>query len=196
MRFLKSKLPVLFTERLKLRLPELKDYHQWSDLRYSSQDFLKPWEPTWTEDHLTKEAFQSRVEWAEKAAKQLTSLPLLIFRREDNEIIGGITLDQIQFGPHQSGSLGYWVGERFARQGFMYESLQKIVHHSFKEIGISRIEAACIPNNKPSRKLLEKTDFKYEGVAQSYLEIAGTWQPHVLYANLRNDRRNHADTNQ
>jgi ribosomal-protein-alanine N-acetyltransferase len=37
--------------------------------------------------------------------------------------------------------------------------------------------------------VLEKCGFKYEGVAQSYLQIAGRWRNHVLYANLRNDRR-------
>jgi ribosomal-protein-alanine N-acetyltransferase len=58
---------------------------------------------------------------------------------------------------------------------------------------LSRIEAACLPENTASRGVLEKTGFKYEGVAQAYLQIAGRWRNHVLYANLRHDRRGRTD---
>ncbi|NBX42833.1 MAG: N-acetyltransferase, partial [Rhodobacteraceae bacterium] len=51
------------------------------------------------------------------------------------------------------------------------------------------IESACLPENTASRGLLEKCGYKYEGVAQSYLQINGRWRNHVLYANLRSDRR-------
>ena len=63
------------------------------------------------------------------------------------------------------------------------------VHHAFTRLDISRVEAACLPENIASRGLLEKTGFKYEGVAQSYLQIDGRWRTHVLYAQLRGDRR-------
>ena len=58
---------------------------------------------------------------------------------------------------------------------------------------ISRLQAGCLPENVASRALLEKSGFEYEGVAQSYLQIAGRWRNHVLYANLRSDRRGHVE---
>ena len=58
--------------------------------------------------------------------------------------------------------------------------------------GMARREAACLPENRASRAVLERCGFKYEGVAQSYLQIAGRWRNHVLYANLRTDRRGRA----
>ena len=67
------------------------------------------------------------------------------------------------------------------------------VHHAFTVLDLSRIEAACLPENAASRGVLEKTGFKYEGVAQAYLQIAGRWRNHVLYANLRADRRGRTD---
>ena len=60
-------------------------------------------------------------------------------------------------------------------------------------IMMSRIEAACLPDNAASRGVLERAGFKYEGVAQSYLQINGRWRTHVLYANLRHDRRGRTD---
>jgi ribosomal-protein-alanine N-acetyltransferase len=71
----------------------------------------------------------------------------------------------------------------------MSEAIEALVHHAFEKMGLSRIEAACLPENVASRGLLERSGFKYEGVAQSYLQINGRWRTHVLYAALRADRR-------
>ena len=54
---------------------------------------------------------------------------------------------------------------------------------------IHRKLARVHPPLEASRGLLEKCGYKYEGVAQSYLQINGRWRNHVLYANLRSDRR-------
>ncbi|HMO72598.1 MAG TPA: GNAT family protein, partial [Paracoccaceae bacterium] len=96
-------------------------------------------------------------------------------------------------GPAQAGTLGYWIGAAHARQGLMREAIGAVVHHAFRAMELSRIEAACLPENSASRALLEDCGFKYEGVAQSYLQIAGRWRNHVLYANLRGDRRGKTD---
>ena len=69
------------------------------------------------------------------------------------------------------------------------EAVGVVVKHAFQNFDISRIEAACLPENQPSRGLLEGCGFKYEGVAQSYLQIGGRWRTHVLYASIRHDRR-------
>ena len=122
-----------------------------------------------------------------------TALPLFLIRRNDNMLIGAITLDNIRRGPAQSGTLGYWTGEPFARQGYMREAIEATVHQAFTRLDLSRIEAACLPENQASRGLLEKAGFKYEGVAQSYLQIDGRWRTHVLYASLRKDRRGRTD---
>lgn len=177
------------TERLTLRLPAHADYRPWSGLRAQSADFLSPWEPLWSDDHLSRRAFTHRVYWAARAEAQGTALPLFLIRREDDLLIGAITLDNIRRGPAQSGSLGYWMGAPYARRGYMREAIAAVVHHAFGALGLSRIEAACLPENIASRGVLEGSGFKYEGVAQSYLQINGRWRNHVLYANLRHDRR-------
>ncbi len=181
------------TERMTLRLPAHGDYRQWAELRAASADFLAPWEPVWAHDHLTRKAFTNRVYWATRAEAQGTALPLLMLRRNDQRLLGAITLDNIRRGPVQAGTLGYWIGSPFARQGYMREAILAMVHHAFQTLDLSRIEAACLPENAASRGVLEKTGFKYEGVAQAYLQIAGRWRNHVLYANLRADRRGRTD---
>lgn len=181
------------TERMTLRLPEHGDWRQWTDLREASSAFLAQWEPVWATDHLTRRAFTNRVYWAQRAEAQGTALPMLLIRREDNRLLGALTLDNIRRGPSQAGTLGYWIGQPFARHGYMREAILALTHHAFTNLDLSRMEAACLPENAPSRGVLEKCGFKYEGVAQSYLQINGRWRNHVLYANLRGDRRGRTD---
>ena len=181
------------TERLTLRLPEHADWRQWSALRATSAEFLSKWEPVWATDHLTRLAFTNRVYWAQRAEAQGTALPMLLIRREDQQLLGALTLDGIRRGPAQAGTLGYWIGQPFARQGYMREAILALTHYAFSRMDLSRMEAACLPENTASRGVLEKCGFKYEGVAQSYLQINGRWRNHVLYANLRGDRRGRTD---
>ncbi len=181
------------TERMTLRPPQHTDYTPWSSLRKESRDFLTPWEPTWAPDHLTRKAFTNRVYWAQRAIGQGTAVPLFLIRRSDQALLGAITLDHIKRGPAQSGITGYWIGQCYARQGYMREAIEALVHHAFTTMDLSRIEAGCLPENTASRNLLEKCGYKYEGVAQSYLQINGRWRNHVLYANLRHDRRGKTD---
>ncbi|MCK0120125.1 GNAT family N-acetyltransferase [Loktanella sp. F6476L] len=183
----------LETERLTLRPPTHADFRPWATLRAESRDFLTPWEPTWAPEHLTRKSFTNRVYWAQRSISSGTAVPLFITRREDQMLLGAITLDHIRRGPAQAGTTGYWIGERFARQGYMREAIEAMVHYAFVSLDLSRIEAGCLPENTPSRALLEQCGYKYEGVAQSYLQINGRWRNHVLYANLRFDRRGKTD---
>ncbi len=181
------------TERLSLRQPQLTDFRSWSTLRKGSSDFLIPWEPQWATDHLSRKGFTNRVYWAQRSINNGSAIPLFLFRRGDETLVGAITLDNIRRGPAQAGTLGYWIGESHARQGYMREAIAGMVHYAFERLDLSRIEAACLPENTPSRNLLERCGFKYEGVAQSYLQINGRWRTHVLYACLRSDRRGRSE---
>ena len=179
----------LDTERLILRPPAHTDFRNWAELRLKSREFLSPWEPTWSTDHLTRKSFANRVYWAQRSINMETELPLFLIERKSNAVVGAITLSNIRRGPSQAASLGYWIGQPYARLGYMSEAIQAIIHHAFIKMDLSRLEAGCLPENVPSRGTLEKNGFKYEGVAQAYLQINGRWRTHVLYALLRADRR-------
>jgi len=183
----------LETERLSLRPPAHGDYRAWVGLRQDSRAFLIPWEPTWADDHLTRRSFTNRVYWAQRSITAGTAVPLFLIRRSDDALLGAITLDNIRRGPAQAATTGYWIGAEHARHGYMREALAAVVHYAFDTLDLSRIEAGCLPENTPSRRLLERCGYKHEGVAQSYLQINGRWRTHVLYASLRHDRRGRSD---
>jgi hypothetical protein len=90
----------------------------------------------------------------------------------------------VRRGVAQAGTIGYWVGETHARQGIMTEAVGLVLRYAFDELGLHRVEAACLPHNAASRGLLRKCGFQEEGYAAQYLKINGAWRDHVLYAHL------------
>ena len=104
-------------------------------------------------------------------------------------LLGGVTLSNLRRGVAQTASLGYWIGGRYARQGFMTEALSGVLEFSFGELGLHRVEAACLPTNIASRGLLLRMGFREEGYARKFLRINGQWQDHVLFAILREEWR-------
>jgi ribosomal-protein-alanine N-acetyltransferase len=180
---------IVETRRLALRLPEMADHTAWVAIRREGADFLRPWEPSWSNEHFSRRGFRNRVYWAQRAREEGRALALFLIRREDARLIGALTLDNIRRGPAQSAQVGYWIGPEFARQGYMSEALAAAIGHAYATLDLSRIEAACLPENVASRALLERSGFRHEGMAERYLQIDGRWRDHVLYAVLRADRR-------
>jgi ribosomal-protein-alanine N-acetyltransferase len=175
--------------RVLLRAPRSRDWRAWAGLRRESRDFLVPWEPSWPHDALTRRAFRRRLRFYNNEWRTGTGAAFFIFQRDDGRLVGGVTLANIRRGVAQTGSLGYWVGAQYARQGFMTEALDLVLTYAFETIGLHRVEAACLPDNAASQALLRKLGFSREGYARQYLRINGSWRDHVLYGLLRADHR-------
>jgi len=180
-------MPVIRGEGVMLRLPQVADWSEWAALREASRDFLTPWEPIWPTDDLTRSSFRRRIKRYFEDHRGDLGYSFFIFRKRDGVLIGGLTLANIRRGCAQSGSLGYWIAAPHARQGHMTAAVNAIVPFAFDTLKLHRIEAACIPANVASVRLLEKTGFKREGFARQYLCINGIWQDHWLYARLKDD---------
>jgi ribosomal-protein-alanine N-acetyltransferase len=182
-----EQVPAIVGETTVLRAPQMSDHAEWSALRAASRDFLTPWEPTWPTDDLSRTAFRRRVKRYAEDQRSDLAYPFFIFRRSDNALVGGLTLANIRRGCAQAGSLGYWMGASFARQGYMTAAVNAVIPFAFATLRLHRVEAACIPGNGASIRLLEKTGFRREGFARQYLCINGIWQDHLLFARLRDD---------
>jgi ribosomal-protein-alanine N-acetyltransferase len=180
-------LPAIAGAGVMLRVPQGGDYAEWAALRESSRAFLVPWEPTWPADDLTRGAFRRRLKRYAEDLRNDLAYAFLIFRSEDNALVGGLTLANIRRGVAQAGSIGYWTGAPFARKGHMTAAMRALVPFCFSTLRLHRLEAACIPDNIASVRLLEKTGFQREGYSRSYLCINGVWQDHLLYARLKDD---------
>jgi ribosomal-protein-alanine N-acetyltransferase len=169
-----------------LRSPERGDYEAWASLRARSRNFLAPWEPSWPPDALSRASFRARLARYAEDWRTDQAYNLFIFTH-DETLVGGASLSSLRRGVSETASLGYWIGEPFARQGYMTAALPLILDFSFDRLRLHRVEAACLPSNIPSRSLLVRAGFQHEGYARQYLCIEGKWQDHLLFAILRED---------
>lgn len=181
---------------LTIRPPQMDDFAAWSTLRAQSRDFLAPWEPLWPEDDLTRPSFRRRIRRYQSEIDSDEAYPFFVFRTADMMLLGGLTLGNVRRGAAQSASLGYWMGENFAGQGIMGHSVAAVCRLGFNKLRLERIEAACLEENAASTRLLEKAGFQREGLARSYLNIAGRRRDHLLFALLSSDGRLLRDQNQ
>lgn len=171
-----------------LRPPAPADWEAWATLREASAAFLTPWEPVWPVDALTKASYQHRLRRQLSEWRAGEGYHFLIFREAGDTLLGGLSLTNVRRGVAQTAVLGYWLGEPFARQGAMSEAVRAALGFAFVELELHRVEAACLPRNEPSRRLLEKLGFRREGLAKGYLRIAGRWEDHLLFAMLADER--------
>jgi [ribosomal protein S5]-alanine N-acetyltransferase len=175
--------------RIWLRPPERGDWQAWAALRGESRAFLTPWEPAWPSDALSRASFRRRIARYAMDWRTDQGYSFFAFRQEDNALVGGIGLSNVRRGVAETGNLGYWIGGRYARHGYMLEALRLALEFSFDRLRLHRVEAACLPTNAPSRGLLVKAGFREEGYARKYLCIDGIWQDHVLFAILHEEWR-------
>jgi ribosomal-protein-alanine N-acetyltransferase len=182
-----EQLPAIAGLGVFLRAPQMADYSEWMALREASRDFLTPWEPTWPADDLTRGSFRRRIKRYSEDQRGDLAYPFFIFRKSDGVLLGGLTLANVRRGCAQAGSLGYWMGAAYAGKGHMTAAVAAVLPFAFGALRLHRVEAACIPANIASIRLLEKTGFRREGFARQYLCIDGLWQDHLLYARLKDD---------
>lgn len=172
-----------------IRPPQRSDEKQWTELRKSSRDFLVPWEPTWPPDATTPTAFARRLKRFHSEWKEAMTYGFFLFEKRTDALVGGITVSNVRRGVAQTASIGYWMGRPFARKGYMAEGVQLTLTFAFETLQLHRVEAACLPSNRPSRNLLLKAGFTQEGLARRYLKINGKWEDHVTFGILRTDPR-------
>ena len=179
--------PALHGDGVFLRAPSNADHSSWAELRHHSRQFLTPWEPLWSHDDLSRSAYKRRIRRYQRDMREDRAYPFFIFRSIDRQIIGGVTISNIRRAVAQTCSIGYWVGEPFARCGHMSAAVRALIPFAFGQLDLHRIEAACLPHNQASIGLLAKLGFTREGYARRYLRINGEWQDHVLFARLADD---------
>ena len=177
-----SDIATLSGQGVSLRFPVPDDFEAWSGLRARSREFLEPWEPVWPSDELSPAAFRIRIRRYRQLRNEDLCYPYFIF--SGGNFVGAATLSNVRRGVAHTATLGYWVGQPYARSGYMSRALTLLLPHCFSTLALHRAEAACLPRNTASIRLLEKVGFEREGYARSYLQIAGRWEDHLLYAKI------------
>jgi Acetyltransferases, including N-acetylases of ribosomal proteins len=177
----------LSSTNLLLRIPEATDFAEYVRVRRANAERLRPVEPTWARDALSRSGFRRRLRHAQDLHQRQQGLALFMFLKDTNKLIGGITLSWLDEGRPGTAMVGYWLDGAHEGQGLMKEGLLEVCRHAHGSCKIRRIEAACLPENARSVKLLEACGFEREGLARQYLNINGAHRDHLLFARLHAD---------
>ena len=173
--------PVVRGRSVLLRPPRAGDHEAWAALREESRAYLQPWEPPWPEDDLSRAAFKRRLSIYGREMDAGNAWPFFVFAASDRSLVGAITLSNVRRGVADTGTLGYWIGRRYAGCGLATDAARALVRYAFDDLRLHRVEAACVPDNHASRRVLEKAGFELEGRARAYLKINGAWADHLLF---------------
>ena len=165
-----------------LRSPHRRDHAEWSRLREASREQLERWEPRWSEHEFTPRSFRRRIRWYAEGARRDTSYSFFVCAKEGGRMLGGVTLDAVRRGTTQRAVLGYWLATGETGKGYMTEAVRAVMSFAFRDLKLHRIEAASIPENVASVRVLERAGFEREGYMRSYIRIDGRWEDHLLYA--------------
>jgi [ribosomal protein S5]-alanine N-acetyltransferase len=175
---------VLTGRRVTLRPLVAADFPAWQEVRRRNNDWLTPWEPARNPNLPdvveSGEAFAMRCSARERERQLGTGYGFGIFL--DQELAGEINLNAIQRGPFQNAYIGYWVDEAKAGRNLVPEAVVVLTRFAFEELRLHRLQIAIIPRNARSRRVMEKLQYREEGVALRYLEINGVWEDHIRYA--------------
>ncbi len=166
--------PLVAGARIFLRHPRKNDMEEFTRLVIASRRFLHPWATPAS----TPEAYAHYLRYTRRASVCAG----LICRNGDRSIMGVCNLSQIFLGNLKSAYLGYWIGAKFAGQGYMTEAIDLMLSHAFETLRLHRIEANIQPENASSKAVVLRLGFRLEGFSPRYLKVAGRWKDHERWA--------------
>ena len=175
------------SQKVTLRPPQYSDWKAWADERKKNKLYLQPWEPLWSINELERSSFVKRVRMFERLSHNDQAYSFLIYKSDNEDFIGEVNISNVQRGIIQSCTIGYWIAKDCESKGMMSESLELVKEFIFNELKLHRIEAACLPHNMPSLKVLLKNGFIKEGTARKLLKINDKWQDHTVLSFILDD---------
>jgi ribosomal-protein-alanine N-acetyltransferase len=141
---------------------------------------LKPWEPARDKSFYALDKARARLQLSGEAFEKGTACHFAILDNATGRMIGTCNFSNIVRGVFQACYLGYSIAASHEGKGLMYEALDAAIKYMFEKQGLHRIMANHLPENERSANLLKRLGFEREGLAKSYLKIAGKWRDHVL----------------
>ena len=163
--------------------------------RLENRTYFQPFEPRRSEGQFTLKEQRRRIEMAAEERRRDEGYFFGIFapsaggQGATTELVGTIALSNVSRGAWQNATLGYAVAQRHAGRGHATQAVQLLLRFAFEQLGLHRVQAAVLERNRASIRVLEKSGFRFEGVARSYLEIDGVWEDHRTYAITREEWR-------
>jgi ribosomal-protein-alanine N-acetyltransferase len=167
---------------VELRLPEPEDAEAFLELVVRNRDHFRPYEPRRPPAYFTLGGQHEQIAAARRQAQGGERYEYGVFEVHGGELVGRISLGGISRGALQNAYLGYGIDVGHSGRGYATQAVTLAVEVAFRDLGLHRVQAAVVPENKPSARVLEKVGFREEGLARRYLFLDGQWKDHRMFA--------------
>ena len=179
----RSRPPTIAGPRVYLRPPRMEDAGAYLAAVRASRPLHGPW----TKPPQTRARFEAFVARYAPEGDVTTHAGYLVFRREDDALVGVFNFSEIVHGGFRSTYLGYMGFLPYAGQGYMTEGMALALEVAFRKLRLHRVEVNIQPTNARSLALAKRLGFTREGFSRRYVKIAGRWRDHERYAMLAED---------
>lgn len=173
---------VFLGNRVALRAPKPSDADRLVEIQFESREFFTPWFPEPTADAFDLNAMRTRILRDRRDFKTDRAYKMVFTLGANGPVIGRVSLSQVFRGIFQNAYIGYYIDVRYKRQGFTSEAVRLALDTAFGPLRLHRVQAAIMPYNEASLALAHRVGFRLEGTALRYLQIAGQWRDHCLFA--------------
>jgi ribosomal-protein-alanine N-acetyltransferase len=168
---------------VELRLPAKEDAEAFLDLVVRNRDHFRPYEPRRPSSYFTLGGQREQIAAAQRQAETGERFEFGIFERHGGgKLVGRISLGGISRGALQNAYLGYGIDIEHGGRGYATQAVRLAVRVAFDDLGLHRVQAAVVPENRPSARVLLKVGFREEGLARRYLFLDGQWKDHRMFA--------------
>src|SRR3954447_25961609 len=169
-------------ERVALRAFAPGDDAELTELRTRNRDFLAEWEPRRSEGFFTPAGQRAEIERDRQEWAADRTYAFAIVERADGAMRGRIALANVVRGAWENATLGYFVDRAVGGRGYATEAVGLALEFAFGPCRLHRVQAAVMPHNERSRRVLENNGFRHEGFSPRYLRLDGAWRDHELFA--------------
>jgi ribosomal-protein-alanine N-acetyltransferase len=170
-------------QRTAIRPLGLSDVDEFTAVVAANREHTEPWEPIHAEAHYTRAGQTETLRRDVEAWELGSGYAFSVLDREHRDaIIGRIALGNVVHGAWRNATLGYWTAAAVGGRGHATAAARLICDFAFRHAGLHRVQPAVIPRNVRSIRVVEKAGFRHEGRALRYLNIAGRWEDHEIFA--------------
>lgn len=81
----------------------------------------------------------------------------------------------------------YCIGRAYQNKGYTTEAVKAITAYGFDTVGFNRIQVSCRHVNIPSKRVIEKCGFTYEGTLRQYFNHLGEFHDRLYFSILRSE---------
>jgi len=179
--------PAVRTARLLLRPLQEGDLSEYVRVGRVSGEHLAPWSPAPAageslDDQFLRQLTRTRDGLARDADYRLAAW------LADGSLVGMFNLNNVVRGVFQNAYAGWWLAADSVGRGYAAEALDALLGFAFapppRGVGLHRVQANIIPRNERSIRLARRVGMREEGLARAYLQIAGRWEDHIMFAKV------------